>query len=91
MRVSPGDKVKDKITGARGIVTCRSEWQYGCVRITIQPQEAKEGKPVEPFVIDEAQAEMIEAQALPDTREPEQPRPHGDRPAATRAAEAVRR
>ncbi len=90
MRVSPGDRVRDKISGAAGIVTCRSEWQYGCVRLTIQPEEQKDGKPAEAFVIDEAQAEVVKAQALPDTREAEKPRPHGDRPAAARPAEPSR-
>jgi hypothetical protein len=90
VKVSPGDHVKDKISGAEGIVTCRSEWQYGCVRLTIQPREQKEGKPVDPFVIDEAQAEVLKAQAVPDSRYAEATRPHGDRPAASRQAEPTR-
>ena len=90
-RVNPGDSVKDKISGATGIVVCRAEWQYGCVRLTVQPQEAKDGKPADPFVIDEAQADVLQAQKIPDTRALDQPRPHGDRPAASRAAEGARR
>lgn len=78
--VRPGDRVKDRISGTQGIVTARTEWLYGCVRITAQPEESKDGKPVDPFVIDEAQCIVVEAQAVRDTRPAAKPDPpHGDR------------
>lgn len=78
MRVNPGDRIQDKISGLRGIVTARTEWLYGCVRITAQPEEHKDGKMAEPFVIDEEQAIVVEAKAVKDTRPRPEP-PHGDR------------
>jgi len=65
MTLKPGDRVRDKITGATGIIICRSEWQYGCVRVTIQPETVKEDKPTESFTIDEPQAELVGSQAVP--------------------------
>lgn len=55
-----GAKVRDKVTGLTGIVVCRSEWLHGCVRIVVQPQELKDGKPVESSVFDEPSLEVIE-------------------------------
>jgi len=59
-----GDKAKDKISGIVGIVTCRAEFLYGCVRLELQPQEIKDGNPVKSFGIDEAQCELVEAGAI---------------------------
>ena len=42
-----GSKVRDSITGLEGIATARTEYLYGCVRITITPTELKDGKPVD--------------------------------------------
>lgn len=88
--VRPGDEVKDKISGATGIVICRAEWQYGCVRLTIQPRECKDGKPAEPFTIDEPQADLISPQAVPDTRVNETPRSHGPRQDQVRPSNPTR-
>lgn len=87
--IRPGDFVKDTITGLTGIVICRAEWQHGCVRMTIQPREHKDGKPADPFVIDEAGCELIEAQAVASHQEDE-PRKHGDRPDARHVPNASR-
>jgi hypothetical protein len=55
-----GSKVKDSITGVTGIAIARTEWLNGCARISIQPQELKDGKPVEVTCVDEPQIEVIE-------------------------------
>lgn len=91
--VRPGDRVKDKITGTTGIVVARTEWLYGCVRVTVQPEESKEGKPAESFVVDEAQCEVVATQAIPDTRARTQvvEKPAGDRPDAGARAQEPRR
>lgn len=47
MKIKVGDEVRDTITGFSGVVVCRSEWMYGCLRIAVQPRELKDGKPVE--------------------------------------------
>lgn len=76
---SVGDKVKDGISGLEGVILARTEWLYGCVRLTVQPYGEKDGKPFETFVIDEPQAILVEAkeQLVAASK-------HGDRPAATR-------
>jgi len=60
-KVDLGDKVRDKITGLEGILVARTEYLNGCWRIGIQPQEIKDGKPVEPYWIDVEQAERVPA------------------------------
>lgn len=64
-----GDLVRDRITGVKGIAIARTVWINGCVRIVIQPQEHKDGKPVESTCLDEPQLEVVEEQAM--TPEPE--------------------
>ncbi len=54
-----GDKAKDKITGFSGILTARCEFLTGCNRYCIQPQELKDGRPIESIYFDEAQIEII--------------------------------
>lgn len=50
---------KDKITGFQGVLTSRCEFLTGCNRYCIQPQELKDGKPIEGLYFDEAQIEII--------------------------------
>lgn len=64
-----GDKVKDKVTGLQGIAIARTVWLNGCVRIVVQPQEFKDGKPVDTSAFDEPQLEVVLAGAM--TPEPE--------------------
>lgn len=56
-----GDKVKDSYTGFTGTATARTEWLYGCARITIEPEELKDGKPIEPETFDEQRVEVVES------------------------------
>jgi len=72
--VKLGSKVKDKITGLTGIAVARTCWLHGCVRVTIQPQELKDGKPLDNYTVDEPQCEVIEEEKKPAAA----PR-HGDR------------
>lgn len=58
--ISLGNKVKDSVTGLMGIAVARSEWLWGCVRIAIQPQELKDGKPIDEIWLDEDRLEIIE-------------------------------
>ncbi len=89
-----GDRVKDRISGLKGIVIGRTQWLFGCERITVQPETEKDNKPAESFCIDAAQAELVAAAVIvgADTSlrvEPEQRRA-GPREDATRAADARR-
>ena len=54
-----GDLVKDKITGFKGVCTGLFEYLNGCVRVSIQPEELKDGKPIESHVFDVEQVEVV--------------------------------
>jgi hypothetical protein len=56
-----GDEVKDTVTGLKGIIVATTSWLNGCIRYVIQPQELKDGKPVETTCIDEEQLELRKA------------------------------
>ena len=60
MKVSLGDKVKDRVTGFVGIVTSRSEYISGCARCGVQA-EAKGNEQKEPAWIDELQLVIVKA------------------------------
>lgn len=76
-----GSTVKDTITGFSGIAVGRSTWLYGCVRIIVQTQELKDGKPIEPQWFDESQLEIMAppSEAILKTLAKDAP-PQGPRP-----------
>jgi hypothetical protein len=53
-----GEQVKDKITGFSGVVTGITFWLNGCTRVSIQPRELKDQKPIEAEWFDEQQLEL---------------------------------
>lgn len=55
-----GDRVRDVYTGFEGIFVARTEWLYGCARITIEPTELREGKPIDMQTFDEQRVELVE-------------------------------
>jgi hypothetical protein len=61
--ITLGSKVRDTLTGFTGTATGRTEWLYGCTRICIEPNEMKDGKPIEGVWFDEQRIEVIK----PDT------------------------
>ena len=63
MAIKLGSKVRDNLTGFTGIATGRSEFQYGCARVLIEPQELKDGKPVEGQWFDEQRVELVQQKA----------------------------
>jgi hypothetical protein len=63
-RINLGDRVRDIITNLEGIAIARTEWMYGCRRVTVQPQEAKDGKPADSFTVDEPQLDLLEVGAF---------------------------
>lgn len=84
VRINVGDKVKDTLSELEGRVIARTEWIYGCVRVTIQPFGSKDGKPFDTLSIDEPQAELLEpAETVPplanDIRPTTMARTHGAR------------
>jgi hypothetical protein len=56
-----GDKVRDTITGLTGIVIGEHKYLNGCVRLSVQPNEVKDGKPVECSAFDIEQLELVAA------------------------------
>ena len=59
-KVELGDKVRDMITGFKGIAVARTTWIEGCDRITIQPEGVnKEGGIYEGQTFDEPLIEVI--------------------------------
>lgn len=56
-----GKKARDTITGLVGIITARTVWLNGCVGVTLQPQEPKDGVPIEAQWFDDAQVEIVDA------------------------------
>lgn len=59
MKIELGMTVKDKITGLNGVAVCRSSYLTGCDRISIQPTELKDGKPLDWVAFDENQLDII--------------------------------
>jgi len=57
--ITLGDDAKDTITGLSGVVVAITDWLHGCQRITIQPRELKDGKPVDNCTFDVEQIEVL--------------------------------
>lgn len=53
-----GQTAHDKISGFEGIVTARTEWLNGCVRIHIEPTKLKDGQLQKAYWFDEPQLEI---------------------------------
>ncbi len=87
--INLGDRVKDKITGLKGIVIGKTDWLYGCLRLVVQPEESKDGKPADTFNVDEPQVELLKAavikgrEAMQTRHDSEPVRRHGPRPDAS--------
>jgi hypothetical protein len=56
-----GDRVKDPVTGLTGIVTAITTWLHGCIRLAVQPEETKDGKPADSVYFDQSQLELVKA------------------------------
>ena len=82
--VELGDRVRDKISGLQGILVGVTYWLYGCRRLSIQPEESKDGKPADYFTIDEPQAHLVQPRAVVPPPVAEEPRNHGPRQDAPR-------
>lgn len=81
--INLGDEAKDTITGFTGIVIAITEWLNGCQRLSIQPKELREGKPIDNHVFDVEQLEFVQSLRKPEPVR----RTGGDRPAVARAAD----
>jgi hypothetical protein len=50
-----GNIAMDRISGFKGVATCRLEYLNGCIRWQITPQELHDGEPVEAHYFDDEQ------------------------------------
>ena len=85
-KIRCGDTVKDTLSGLEGVVVARTEWLHGCVRLAVSPPGSKDGKPYEPFWVDEPQAEVVKIPRKVAKRAPSSPRA-GPRDAPARTAD----
>ena len=60
-----GDHVKDTVTGLKGVAVGRSEWLYGCRRITVQPKVDTDGKVPDSVTFDEPQLVLVRRAKTP--------------------------
>jgi len=63
-KIELGDRVKDKVSGATGVVTGITEWITGCDTLTIAPSVKEDGKVPDGVYIDINRAEVIERNAV---------------------------
>lgn len=66
-RFQNGDEVKDSVTGLKGIIVVISVWLNGCIRYSVQPQEIKDGKPIEPSSFDENELILVKSSKVKET------------------------
>jgi hypothetical protein len=68
-----GQRVRNKVDGFAGIVVCRSEWLWGCVRYEVQPEGLdKDGLPLDAQWLDQGQLEVL-AEPLAGWKSPAAP------------------
>lgn len=58
-KIELGDRVADKITGLKGVVVAITKWLYSCTRVSVQVENAKDGKYPDQFTVDEPQLELV--------------------------------
>lgn len=74
-----GDVARDTITGFSGVVVCVAKWLHGCERLTLQPQELRDGKPVDLQTFDRPQLELVTPRVAKGTSNTGGPRPEPQR------------
>lgn len=89
-RTELGDKVRDVVTGFKGVVVARTEWLNGCVRVTVQPKMKKDGVCPEGAAFDEPQLEILQRANTPPEVKEQRLETGGPRPDVHRAAEPGR-
>ena len=57
--INLGDLAMDSISGFKGVVVADTRWLYNCRRLSIQPKELHDGKPVEAQTFDERQLILL--------------------------------
>lgn len=78
-KIDLGDVARDMITGFTGVVIATTKWLHGCERMTLQPRELKDGRPIESCTFDAPQLELVEKRAARGTSHTGGPRPEPER------------
>ena len=52
--------MQDRISHSKGIVIGITDWLYGCRRVVVQGETEENGKPVDPFTLDEPQVVVVD-------------------------------
>ena len=74
--VGLGDRVKDKVTGAIGVVISVTSYLNGCTRCSVQYETLKDGIPQEPGFFDDVQLALMDPGVLKiGNQDPGGPRP----------------
>lgn len=63
-QIQLGDRVKDRMTGFKGIVIGKHVFLTGCAKATVQPEELKDGKPLDSQWFDIQHLEVVKASAF---------------------------
>ncbi len=74
MTIELGDEARDTVTGFTGVVISEHKWLHGCRRLTLQPRELKDGKPIDSHTFDEPQLELVRRAAAKGTDDTGGPR-----------------
>lgn len=64
-----GDKVKDTMTGFKGIIVYRTQWIHNCNVYGVKSQELKDGMPRDNAQFDEPQLELVKEKVIEKSRE----------------------
>jgi hypothetical protein len=83
-----GSLARDIVTGFTGVIIGKTQWLNGCNRVTIQPRELKDGKPIESHCFDIEQIEIL-GPAIPEPIA-ESAGPGGPKPSPTRSPDPAR-
>ncbi len=65
-QIELGDLAKDVITGFTGVVKAISSHLHNCDRVGLQPQELKDGKPIDTTFFDTPGIEVIKKKVVPN-------------------------
>ncbi len=84
-----GDRIRDKVSGLKGIAVARTDYLWGCAHWCIKPEGLHEGKPIPSQWFDEPQLEVVKSGVFQrDTKE--QKRQGGPQPSPPTPSRATR-
>lgn len=76
MEVELGSKIKDEVTGFKGIATARCEYMNGCIQYEITPTQLKDGVPQKVYWIDKQRIILLIKKESSEKKRPGGPANH---------------